>query len=88
MGIDPAMRNMVFHGLRAVNVSMTIIECEKLGIPESIYKEWFGHKLNSEATVYYKRLWNDEEAYRAMAVPRFPYGDGHAAVLGLGVGHE
>jgi len=26
-----------------------------------------------------ERLWNDEEAYRAMAVPRFPYGDGHAA---------
>jgi UDP-N-acetylglucosamine 2-epimerase (non-hydrolysing) len=25
------------------------------------------------------RLWNDPEAYAAMAQPRFPYGDGHAA---------
>jgi UDP-N-acetylglucosamine 2-epimerase (non-hydrolysing) len=26
-----------------------------------------------------ERLWNDPAAYRAMAAPRFPYGDGQAA---------
>ena len=26
-----------------------------------------------------ERLWTDAEAYRAMAIPRFPYGDGQAA---------
>ena len=26
-----------------------------------------------------ERLWTDPEAYREMATPRFPYGDGHAA---------
>jgi UDP-N-acetylglucosamine 2-epimerase (non-hydrolysing) len=26
-----------------------------------------------------ERLWNDSEVYQAMAVPRFPFGDGHAS---------
>lgn len=33
------------------------------------------HLFRTEAD----RLWNNPEAYASMAVPRFPYGDGHAA---------